>query len=185
MNNVLKLNNGYLVRKEFMEELSKPGAETALQKSALAIQRLSERMDGRYVYVQTPYKVRAHDPLLPVGVAETTNETLDRFLAGLSGNGVDVMDLREIMARDGIQPADAFYRTDHHWLPETGFYAFRKIADHIFANLYKYGTGGGTIACRRWISPITTSKITQRGTWVRKESAWGGDTTASLSMIST
>jgi hypothetical protein len=132
MNNVFKLDGGYLLRESYATAFLDEGTETALQASASAIKRLSERMDGRYVYVQTPYKVREHDPLLPAGIEDTLNEPIDRFLACLTEDGVDVMDLRKMMEQDGIRLPDAFFRTDHHWLPETGFYAFQKIADSLF-----------------------------------------------------
>jgi len=49
----------------------------------------------------------------------------------LRENNVTVLDLRDELFKDGISIGDALFKTDHHWKPETGFWAYGKIVEHL------------------------------------------------------
>lgn len=128
MNGVVKLNNGYLATP--MESLT----EEELYQSAEQISYLRSQLaeyDIPLLYVMTPYVISEFDPELPVGTEEYGNQNMDIFLANLCDFGINYMDLRGEMNADGINQYDLWYRTDHHWTTEGGFYAYTKIADRL------------------------------------------------------
>ena len=76
-------------------------------------------------------KISKYDPQLPDGISDGHNASLDKLLDGLKQKEVEVLDLRAQMFMEGINQYDLFYKTDHHWTTEGGFYAYRKIAERI------------------------------------------------------
>ena len=127
LNNTIKLKNDYLSeeRVAYSEEVLKKNADDLLKTK----QYLDER-GTKLLYVQSPYKINKYDNQLPVGIADYSNENMDRFLAYISANGIDTIDIRECFMEDGMDPYDYFFKTDHHWTPEAGFYAFTRIAEY-------------------------------------------------------
>lgn len=132
LNNTIKLKNGYLSeeREAYPAEVLKKNADDLLRTK----QYLEERGTG-LLYVQSPYKISKYDDQLPIGVSDYSNENMDLFLKHISENGIDNIDLRESFKEDGMDPYDYFFRTDHHWTAEAGFYAFTKIAEYAEASL--------------------------------------------------
>lgn len=86
---------------------------------------------GKFLFVMVSSQISKYEDLLPDGYTDTTNETADNFLALLEEAGVPYLDLREEMYKEGISVTDAYYTTDHHWKPQTGFWAYRKILDKL------------------------------------------------------
>jgi len=125
MNEVIKLNNGWLYRQK------EKAPEEYLRKSATSIQGLSERANGQYLYVQTPPKLSKYENQLPSGIEDADNPELDFLLACLAEYGVETMDFRDILHDAGIGLYGALYQTDHHWTPETGFFAAIAIAQRL------------------------------------------------------
>lgn len=131
LNEVIKLNNGYLSSVE--AEVSK----SQLEQDALDLVRLKEYLEdrgSRLLYVQSPFKIDKYDESLPLGVEDYSNRNLDYFLECLEKENVDVIDVRQEMHDDGLNQYEYFFRTDHHWTPEGGFYAFDKITEYIGGN---------------------------------------------------
>ncbi len=124
MNGIVKLRNGYLA------ELQPKLEEEPLRARADQVSRLSAELAARdipFLYVATPVKVDRNNPQLPVGEVDYDNENIDVFLSRLSENGTPYMDLRAEMEQDGLDHYENFYRTDHHWTTEGGFYAYTKL----------------------------------------------------------
>ena len=81
-----------------------------------------ENNDIPFLYVQAPHK-------WPKDVNIETNhyaKQADEMLTSLSNNGLDIYDMRNDI--DGLE---YFFKTDHHWLPETGLKAAEYIAEYI------------------------------------------------------
>ncbi len=128
MNGITKLNNGYLTA------ISGTVSEDQINDIVNEVVKYAnycEERDIRVIYVQAPYKVSKYDPQLPDGVTDSHNESLDMLVERLEENGIETMDLRSLMHEDGIDQYDMFYRTDHHYTTEGGFYAFQKISARI------------------------------------------------------
>ena len=47
---------------------------------------------------------------------------------------MDNIDLRKLMKEDGIKQDSMFFKTDHHWIPKAGLWAFGKIAEELNLN---------------------------------------------------
>lgn len=128
MNEVVKLENGYLT--ELVEELP----EERLSESAEEIARINRMCMAHeipFLYVMTPYKISKYDPELPAGEEDYSNQNMDVFLRKLDELGVAYMDLRETIHAGGINQYELFYRTDHHWTTEGGFYIYTKLAERM------------------------------------------------------
>ena len=54
----------------------------------------------------------------------------------LREKNIDTPDLREEIKKDGLDWSSLFFKTDHHWTPQTAFWASGKIMDRIQT---KYG----------------------------------------------
>lgn len=121
MNDVVKLDNGYLTEVVPSVDVSAQTAETIRLYEGLAGQGVD------FLYVQTPYKISKYASCLPVGVEDSSNSNADALLAGLTGAGVPALDLREWFYEEGIDQYSLFFKTDHHWTPEAAFTAFTQI----------------------------------------------------------
>ena len=129
MNYITKLDNGRL-----MQVFNEAPDESVIEKHADNTLRLQEFLEQRGIpllFVTPPYGVSPYDPQLPAGVTDYSNAYSDLHLKYLRERGIDTLDLREELHRDGIDQYDMMYKTDHHWNTDAGFYAFGKIADWL------------------------------------------------------
>ena len=55
----------------------------------------------------------------------------------LKDNGVDYLSTTEIINNSGIDRKDLFFKTDHHWLPQTGLWMTKELAEKL-NNEYGY-----------------------------------------------
>ncbi len=105
--------------------------------TTLAINNISEfdkwlEDSGReFVYVQEPHKVDMKNELLPVGVDLHATDTANTMVSGLEENGIDVLDLREYVAKTPEDVEKYFYKTDHHWNNLGAFLAYQKIVEKV------------------------------------------------------
>lgn len=127
VNQRYKLDNGhlsYIIEEQNVEGMARNTVEF---RDALA------EMDVPMVYINTPFQIHRQDKQLPESVEDYSNENADRFLSCLKEADVPVLDLRESMAADGLDHYEMFYKTDHHWTAEAGFWAAGEIADYLSA----------------------------------------------------
>ncbi len=147
MNGVVRLMNGQLTE-EGMPAIRKK----KLRREAGSVASLHAYLETEgipFLYVIAPDKIspfdgtyddaglltgkaKCPDPentVCPVGFEDHVNQNIDVFRTALDAWGVPYIDLREEMLRDGIDWYSYFYRTDHHWTSEAGWYAYGKIAD--------------------------------------------------------
>ncbi|MBQ6450702.1 MAG: hypothetical protein IJJ29_02130 [Solobacterium sp.] len=128
MNGVIKLRNGQLT------ELHEKVSEETLAKEAENVKVLASFLEAQgipFLYVSAPDKVSMYDDQLPEGVQDFSNENIDTFLHMLDERGVEYLDLREVLHDVDPDLYRFFYRTDHHWTTEAGFYAYCGICAKI------------------------------------------------------
>ena len=65
------------------------------------------------------------------GIRSYANANADLFLQRITEAGIDNMDLREELSADGKNIYDMFYRTDHHWTVDNGFWAACKLTERL------------------------------------------------------
>lgn len=128
MNGVVRLKNG------FEAELMEAKPEEGIEANANSIKEFSDWLGDRGIdmfFCYVPTKLLPGDDQLPGGLADGSNETADSFLSKLRDRGVEFLDLRQSMEDDGVDVFSLFLRTEHHWSPYGGFYAFTKICSFL------------------------------------------------------
>ena len=89
-----------------------------LSKSIIRFSRFLKNENIPFLYVQAPYKICKYDEKLS-GVFDFSNQNADAVLENLKLNNVDILDLRDVIHAQNKNHYDLFFRTDHHWEPET------------------------------------------------------------------
>ena len=90
-----------------------------------------------FFYVNLPTKICVSQDKNISGILDFSNQNTDRFLLGLKESGVKYYDLRKILHNEGMNHHEAFFKTDHHWKPETGLWAAKKVLEFL-RNDYNY-----------------------------------------------
>jgi len=109
-----------------------PAAEhmDAYIKNMLEFKKFCDERGTELLFVQAPFKIQPGVTELPEGYEDHANYDADRFLKGISDGGVRTLDLRETIF-DWKPVSEVFYKNDHHWKAESGFWAFGQIVDYM------------------------------------------------------
>lgn len=92
----------------------------------------------KVMYVMTPDKYIVGKTQFESGIPYNyANETADNFLKALNQKGVDTLDFRQLMKKDGKYNVGSFYKTDHHWTVQTAFWAYTRFVD-VLQNKYQF-----------------------------------------------
>ena len=105
-----------------------------MTESANSVAEFAKEIESsgtKFLFVQAPAKVDENNNLLPNGVEDYDNQKANQMLSILKKEGVDYLDLRELMHEQNIDFSDAFFKTDHHWKIDTALWATGEIANHI------------------------------------------------------
>lgn len=94
------------------------------------LSRFCEEKGIEFAYVQLPCKAY-DDKLMPPGTHTYGYADSDELIAAIKENGVEVLDLREEIEREGFDIPELFFRTDHHWKPSTALWAASVIAGRL------------------------------------------------------
>lgn len=126
---VVPLNDGYwafVYKKQDMNEYI---------KSVVSFHEFLQSQNIPLTYIQAPGKINKY------GVQDAwlrnrydfSNTNADQLLSGLRKNGIDTIDLREYFHQTTPEEQyhQLFFRTDHHWLPQTALSAAGFIADYL------------------------------------------------------
>ncbi len=122
---VIAMNNGYLTFRSYSYS-----AEYASASLEWFNEKLKEKGIG-FMYVQFPTKESPYDNRLPVGVEEYNNSNADNIISGIKNNNIDYLDFRPLLNSKTDNWYGSFFRTDHHWLPETGVWAAGELAKNL------------------------------------------------------
>ncbi len=124
---VVKLNNGYL-------------AFADTQKSVLDHKKATEYITDFYsfakenktdfLYVCVPSKLGENNQYAPKGISPIYGDPSE-FLCSIEKNGVNIVDIKKEFEKDNLEQYDFYFKTDHHWTPQGGFYAYQKICDFL------------------------------------------------------
>lgn len=86
----------------------------------------------KFMYAMTPDKYIPGYTTFSKGMPYNyANETADQFLENLEKYKIDYIDFRDGLEESGIDSADLFYKTDHHWKVETAFWGFTRLLDEL------------------------------------------------------
>lgn len=122
---VYKLANG-----QIMYNLNRKSNMDSFAEKITRLRDQTEDMGMKFMYAQLPFKIK-DDSYMPPGTTTGANINADELVDILRSNNVDVLDIREEIARVGRDWSSQFFKTDHHWNPETGMWASGLIMDHL------------------------------------------------------
>ncbi len=128
MNGVVKLDNGYLTT------LYSPVEKETVDKWAEQTLEFKDNLEKKgieYLYVTVPHTIDKYNTQLPRGVEDYGNIFLDDMDRAMSDRGIKTLDLRECLHDEGLETYDIFYKTDHHWKTEGGFWAYTKLMEYL------------------------------------------------------
>lgn len=94
-------------------------------KALARLNAFAQSQGARFFYVQAPIKASPTEDLMSLHIRDHANENGDQLLAMLKADGIDYLDLRPVLG-EGKTPQEyhqMFFRTDHHWLPQTAVHA--------------------------------------------------------------
>jgi len=104
-------------------DVSRPASQTA------SFAAFCRENGINFLFVLAPNKISREEPYN--GTLDFSNENGDDFLAQLKKKGIDVLDLRPVLDEQVEKRADLFFRTDHHWHPQTARSAAQAIAHEL------------------------------------------------------
>ena len=122
---VIKLSNGHLTF------TVKSPMEKSYADSVARLDKFVSANGGELVYIQAPGKISRYESLLPPGINDFSNKNADLFLRELDEYNVATLDLRQEMHNQGLDQYDYFFKTDLHWTPQAGFWAFQNISKKL------------------------------------------------------
>ena len=134
INGTVMLKNGYLSYR-FKESDVAPKAEKVAQLSEYL-----KSKDIKFSYIAIPYKNSPYDDQVPFGIYDYGNENQDAMMKALQEKGVATYDLTPLLhEKTGDDRYGAYFKTDHHWKPETAFWAHTEVAKYL-SETYGYKT---------------------------------------------
>lgn len=125
---VVRLENGAITFCN-LETETLPDNSAAADEVALWAQTLSEA-DIPLLYVAYPKKTPRTDNGLPPDLPDWPVLKMNALVQHMEERGVEVLDLRDSFEALGDY-SHLFYRTDHHWNIEGGFFAFQTICETL------------------------------------------------------
>lgn len=127
--NVVSLHDGYwafVYKRQNMKERI---------NSVISFKKFLQSLGIPLTYIQAPGKINKYgkqDAWLR-NRYDFSNANADQLLSGLHENGIDTIDLREYFHETipENQYHQLFFRTDHHWLPQTALAAAKFTAEYL------------------------------------------------------
>lgn len=112
-----------------------PYVSNGIVKKALdniiELNNVCENMGTDFMYVSYPSKINSDVKIKGYGIETNAEQSRIQFLQGLTDNGINVLNIRTLLEKDGYEIKDVFYRTDHHWKSTAGLYAARSIGEYV------------------------------------------------------
>ena len=84
-----------------------------------------------FMYFNVPDKVCRFEDQDISGIIDFSNQNADSLLKSLRSNGIETYDVREYFHSENRSHHEYFFRTDHHWLPDSGRRAARFVASTL------------------------------------------------------
>ena len=123
---VVRMDNGYLAYDY------NPVSDNIIEQTAKSCAKLNDFCKGMnvpFMYVYAPQK--QYFGTYPVTNENTNRSEGEKFVKALRSNGINTLSLAEKMIEQNIKMEDAYFITDHHWTPETGFWAAGEICKKL------------------------------------------------------
>lgn len=126
-NNIIQLRDGRYTAERVYKDVSGEAQNTI----AFADYLQKRGIQYFHVALPSPVSVREDSDLVFRGYQEYTNEMADNYINQVEKAGIQVLDIRDLLWKDGISYSEVFFTGDHHMLPEYGCWTAEKIAEEI------------------------------------------------------
>ena len=123
---VIRLDNEYLY------DVWNKADNKTIKDSVNNVKKLSDiskKNGANFLYVMAPCKGLEQN--YPMKFDNFSKDNCNNLLSELKGEKIPVLDLVRSMNDEFIKECDMFFATDHHWKPESGFWAFGKIYNEL------------------------------------------------------
>ena len=124
-NGIIELKDGYLTNLVPQTDIS------AESQSMLQLSDFCKDHQARLLYVQAPYKISPVQDADISGTMDYSNQNADNLLQSLRDMNIETLDLRDSLKSSTNNYHQLFYRTDHHWLPETALTSSQIILQYL------------------------------------------------------
>lgn len=112
-----------------------PKTHTAKKVDAVTtFQQFCRQLNIPFLFVQAPIKISREMERQRPELGSYANINADEIVDGLKKRGVAVLDIRDQIEEEGANNLDLFFKTDHHWKPETALWATNYII-HALENM--------------------------------------------------
>lgn len=102
-----------------------------LAQNTIDFAKMLAEKNIKFAYIQAPNKdLKGYTDDI-VSDYNFSNKNADEFLNILNENGVDTLDLRELVIEENLDREKLFYKTDHHWTTQTAFWAYDKLVEYL------------------------------------------------------
>lgn len=91
----------------------------------------TQDIDFGYVMIPSPVTEEEEEQNNREGYKISDNKMANEVIAFMEEKDISYLDLRQKMKDEEISWKEAFYITDHHWKPETGFWAAKCMSNYI------------------------------------------------------
>lgn len=128
---VVNLSDGYL---SLVTDSSR--VEAAVNKTIQLAKDLKER-GVEFIYYELPYKLDTQDPVYKTYnnvYPDYTAQCVEKIRKAFEAEGINVLRFEQRYPEVAKDRKIYFFKTDHHWLPETGLMATKLLAEELNAN---------------------------------------------------
>ena len=101
------------------------------EKKIYELSQICAQNGAEFSYISYPSKTNTETKSENYGIETNQEELRNSFLSGLDSYGINVLDVRQLLERDGYTTKDIFYKTDHHWKSTAGLYGATAIANYL------------------------------------------------------
>jgi hypothetical protein len=123
---VIKLNNGYLTFKENSDtEFS------GLSDYLTELKSVCNSTGSELMYVKKISKGTTDESLNPDFYPYVYQTNYNEIKPELIKSGISILDFEQVVQEQNIDKYSLFFRTDHHWTPQTGLWVSENIAAQL------------------------------------------------------
>ena len=122
---VVELPNGHLAT------YRGPSDADRCARAVIRFHAFAQQQGIPFLFVMIPYKQAQQQDQMPPDYPDSVPRNANRFVHRLQKSNVPLLDLRPALEQLGGDYFRHFFRTDHHWRPETALWAAAAIATEL------------------------------------------------------